>query len=339
MFSALKKSNVQVKEWVPQEDNSLIEILASNKFGDNGKFKWTKIAQALNQKMGPDGNFRLAKHCRERFFNHLNPDLRKGEWEVSEDIILLQNYLKSHKKWSVINSKLQGRNDNIVKNRFYKLMKMHNLMTKNRKSFNDEKILLLIERLIKSQNLIQVNPKKEEANNSLNFLSNNQIKNEKIEVPQATSVCSKKKCNKIPKNDESPKSFSFQKTMNSTKMNFPESLLTLDENCNSYNKLLSTRSVNDNMNTSIEEENTNTDRCQMMVYENTSQQNKKFLMQVDDMLPIVSPTQKQPKEESYDLLERIMNEIQNINIYEQKTFKFVSNNFYLFDLFIFPRTK
>ena len=339
MFSALKKSNVQVKEWLLHEDNNLIEILASNKFGENGKFKWTKIAQALNQKMGPEGNFRLAKHCRERFFNHLNPCLRKGEWEVSEDIILLQNYLKYHKKWSVINSKLQGRNDNIVKNRFYKLMKMHNLMTKNRKSFNDEKILLLIEKLIKSQSLIQVNAKKEEANNALNLLSNNQIKNEKNEVTKASSICSKKKDNKIPKIEENPENTVPQKTMNNPKMNFPESLITLDENCNSYNKLLSTRSVIDNMNTSIEEENTNTDRCQMMAYENTSQQNKKFLMQVDKMLPIGSPIQKQLKEESYDLLERVMNEIQNINIYEQKTFKFVSKSFYIFALFIFLRTK
>ena len=34
-----------------------------------------------------------------------------------------------------------------------------------------------------------------------------------------------------------------------------------------------------------------------------------------------------------------MNEIQNINIYEQKTFKFVSKSFYIFALFIFLRTK
>lgn len=122
-------------------------LMNSPEYGTNNKYKWTKIAQTLNETLKKQTNLRLAKHCRERFFNHLKPNLRKGDWTVEEDIQLLKYFLVFHQKWSQINAKLSGRNDNIVKNRFYKLMKENKLMSKSRKKFNDENIAELIRRL------------------------------------------------------------------------------------------------------------------------------------------------------------------------------------------------
>ena len=146
-FLSLKKSNIQKSDWNNEEDHLLIQMINSGSFGKKDKFKWTKIAQEFNRNLNIEKNFRLAKHCRERFYNHLNPALKKGDWTISEDVILLRNYLRFHKKWSKINGKFEGRNDNIVKNRFYKLMNTYGFMEKNRRTFTDEKIKELIDNL------------------------------------------------------------------------------------------------------------------------------------------------------------------------------------------------
>lgn len=144
---SMKRSCTQSQNWSIEEDNLLRFLMNSPEYGTNSKYKWTKIAQTLNETLKKQTDLRLAKHCRERFFNHLKPNLRKGDWTVEEDVQLLKNFLVFHKKWSQINAKLVGRNDNIVKNRFYKLMKENKLMSKSRKKFNDENIAELIRRL------------------------------------------------------------------------------------------------------------------------------------------------------------------------------------------------
>jgi hypothetical protein len=42
--------------------------------------------------MGSDGNyFKNSKQCRERWFNHLDPNKVKGKWNLHQDIILLKS--------------------------------------------------------------------------------------------------------------------------------------------------------------------------------------------------------------------------------------------------------
>ena len=43
--------------------------------------KWTKIKEMLPG--------RSAKQCRERFLNHLDPSLKKGDWSDDEEAILI----------------------------------------------------------------------------------------------------------------------------------------------------------------------------------------------------------------------------------------------------------
>jgi len=61
--------------WTEQEDNLVVRLV--QKYGAQ---KWTFIAQHL-----PD---RIGKQCRERWHNHLNPNINKKQWSADEQWIL-----------------------------------------------------------------------------------------------------------------------------------------------------------------------------------------------------------------------------------------------------------
>ena len=77
--------------------------------------------------------FRNAKQCREHWSCYLNPKLKKGPWELSEDKRLLECILnnKGLKKWSEIARRFHGRTENALKNRFNLVMEK---LKKNGKS-------------------------------------------------------------------------------------------------------------------------------------------------------------------------------------------------------------
>ena len=70
--------------------------------------KWTKIAEFLPGRAG--------KQCRERYVNHLDPKLKKGELTDDEEAILIGMHEHHGNKWTVISKQLPGRSDNDVKN-------------------------------------------------------------------------------------------------------------------------------------------------------------------------------------------------------------------------------
>ena len=47
-----------------------------------GPRKWSKIAAHLPGRIG--------KQCRERWHNHINPEIRKGPWTAEEDEIIVE---------------------------------------------------------------------------------------------------------------------------------------------------------------------------------------------------------------------------------------------------------
>lgn len=67
--------------------------------------------------------YKSAKNCRERWFNHVDPGLSK-EWTVEEDKMMLEFVRKEGKKWASISNKLNhAKNEHMIKNRFYSLIK------------------------------------------------------------------------------------------------------------------------------------------------------------------------------------------------------------------------
>ena len=96
--------------WTKEEDMKLIELV--KKFGPE---KWSNISSYLPGRLG--------KQCRERWYNHLNPEVRKTGWSKEEEWMLFLLHRKYGNSWSIFSEKIPGRTDNTIKNHWNSIMK------------------------------------------------------------------------------------------------------------------------------------------------------------------------------------------------------------------------
>ncbi|CAD8085201.1 unnamed protein product [Paramecium sonneborni] len=123
------KLPLQQAPWTLAEDNLLQKIISEFQSQNKGN-KWSQIATSLN-KANDQQVHRNGKQCRERWNNHLNPNINRNPWQLSEDLDLMCQAKELGKKWALISKKLKiTRSENNVKNRFNCLIRKE----KNHKS-------------------------------------------------------------------------------------------------------------------------------------------------------------------------------------------------------------
>ncbi|AET00077.1 putative transcription factor MYB-HB-like family [Medicago truncatula] len=107
MSSSSSSSSTDTKKgtWSKEEDEILKAYVEKH-----GTRNWNEVSKNA-------GLIRCGKSCRLRWYNHLQPDVKKGPFSEEEKSKVFEFYIKYGEfKWSKLAHELPGRSDNDIKN-------------------------------------------------------------------------------------------------------------------------------------------------------------------------------------------------------------------------------
>jgi len=138
-----KRQRQQRRQWQDHEDELLRHVVAT--VGHD----WTAVSQQVPNRTG--------KQCRERWHNHLAPQVNKAEWTVEEDHLLAELHTIFGNAWSEISKAMPGRTDNAVKNRWNTWLR-HQLKDDGLDIADDATLAPEAAQMIKLTSLLHTNP-------------------------------------------------------------------------------------------------------------------------------------------------------------------------------------
>lgn len=104
--------------WTPDEDQKITEWVRTH-----GAKSWPKLVCTHFQNPDTGVPIRTGKQCRERWYNHLDPNPNSKPWTTEEDQRLRKLHNQLGNQWGKISALMIGRSDNAVKNRWNSTLK------------------------------------------------------------------------------------------------------------------------------------------------------------------------------------------------------------------------
>lgn len=105
------KPGVRKGQWTDQEDSIVIDAVQNS--SEQPFTRWSDLAQRLPGRVG--------KQIRDRWVNHLNPNINHLPFSREDDLLLWEGHKKLGKRWVEISTKSfnSTRSENHIKNRWY----------------------------------------------------------------------------------------------------------------------------------------------------------------------------------------------------------------------------
>lgn len=142
LFGETKPTRNKRRGWSSSEDAQLLQLI-----DEHGK-KWTEVARMMNGRTG--------KQVRDRYVNVLMPNIKKKNWTIAEDQLIIALFAEFGPKWTKIAEHMDGRPEVQVKNRFYTHLKKQYESQQNtspNRTSSLEKCLERIEKLTQDNNM------------------------------------------------------------------------------------------------------------------------------------------------------------------------------------------